>query len=312
MTLKHHPSIRLFALFASALVVMLVWGVGVSFAAKGGTTLATYFEDESGNLCVGVGGFAKGFPVAENCGVWGEKVGTKERGEKNTGVGEKVMSRSTGNEDVGVGYDALAENEGGSGDTATGYFALLHNKGGGSNTATGDSADYRCGNSGGAECKENTETGASALRNNENGSGNAAFGFDALAWPEGVSGSEDVGVGYKAGEATNGGAHNIDIANEGVTGDGRTTRIGVENTEARAFVAGIWKKSIKEPTCSVKVNAEGQLGCEMHASAVSSVGSPVLLAQLQQEHAQIGSQQQEIDRLASELQSLRQEVRTHR
>ena len=34
----------------------------------------------------------------------------------------------------------------------------------------------------------------------------------------------------------------------------------------------------------------------------------MLLAQLWQEHAQIGSQQQEIDRLASKLQSLREQM----
>lgn len=160
----------------------------------------------------------------------------------NVGVGETVMTRSSGSNNVGVGFDALAENETGSNNTANGFFALLHNHAGSNNTATGAAADYRCS---GKRCAENTKTGSSALRNNETGNTNAAFGYRALAWGEGISGSLNVGIGYKAGSNTNGGANNLDISNEGVAGDTFTTRIGTEGTQTRAFMAGIYNVSTR-------------------------------------------------------------------
>src|ERR1700730_18749297 len=81
------------------------------------------------------------------------------------------------------------------------------------------------------------------LRNNPEGNRNAAFGFQALDWAEGVSGNENGGIGYKAGSKTEGGAHNIDISKEGVAGEERVTRIGTESVNAKAFVAGVYKKT---------------------------------------------------------------------
>jgi len=95
-----------------------------------------------------------------------------------------------------------------------------------------------------------------------------------------------------------------------VAGEKHTIRIGTENEEARAFMAGVYEKTIKEPVCTVKVNAAGQLGCR--ATPVSNAGSPALFAQLRREHAQVRYQQHEINQLASELQSLRREMRTRR
>jgi hypothetical protein len=273
MRLKYHRLTRPFARSATAAIlaiaVALIWGAGVSLAR--GISATKYYQDTEGNVCVGLpetGGFG-----SKSC-EWGSLSGLD-----NTGLGEKVMERNTGSENVGVGFDALAENEAGSRDTATGFFALLHNHGGRDNTATGYAADYRCS----AEaCKENTEVGSSALRNNPEGNRNAAFGFQALDWAEGVSGNENVGIGYKAGSKTEGGANNIDISNEGVTSDQRTTRIGTEGSkaEARAFVAGIYKKTITTPTCAVKVNSEGQLGCnpEENSTAIATFASKKAVA----------------------------------
>jgi hypothetical protein len=299
MRLKHHRLIRPFALSATAamlaMAVALVWGAGVSLAR--GTTSATYYEDQEGNVCVGVGGFVNGFPTGQNCERWE----VTNPGKDNTGLGEKVMERSTGNENVGVGFDALAENETGTGNTANGFFALLHNHTGNFNTATGQDADYRCRAEG---CKENTESGASALRNNESGKANAAFGYQALDWAEGVSGNENVGVGYKAGSKTNGGTNNVDIANEGVAADENTTRIGTATTPEtattpnRAFVAGIYLKALPKAfkACAVKVNSQGQLGCSI-SKTFAAVNEEAL-------QAQVNRQQQEINKLASELKSL--------
>lgn len=367
MRFKHGRLIRPVALnTTAAMVVVLVWGAGVSFA-RGGNT-ATYYEDKEGNLCVGVGGlFAEGFPAAENC-EWGAKTG-----KDNTGVGEKVLPRSTGSENVGVGFDALAENEGGSGDTAIGYFGLLHNTSGKSNTASGAAAAFR--NTSG---KENTADGVSALFTNKTGSGDIGIGVDAL---ENLNqGGSDIAIGNKAGAALKEVAtesNNIDIANAGVAADAGTTRIGTETTQTRAFLAGVSGVSIAGPANGVLVNASGQLGTATSSSArlkqeVRGLGTsagrvlglrpvsyrykrayaqgsdqlqygliaeqvarlfpalvqyerngkpggvyyqelPVLLlAQLQREHTQASHQQREIDQLANELQSLRQEMRTHR
>jgi hypothetical protein len=301
-------------------LTMLTWGTGVGLASVRGTEAAHFYEDESSNVCVGLEA-AKGF--GKNC-LWGElKTQTfaddtalgefvlpkDETGSEDVAIGNQALEHTTtGSQDTAVGEKALSEDETASDNTATGYLALLHDGLGGSNTATGVSADYRCGWSGGSECKENTEVGASALRNNEKGSANAAFGFDALAWPEGVSGSEDVGLGYKAGSATKGGAHNVDIANEGVSGDERTTRIGTENEKARAFMAGIYRRAIEAPSCGVIVNSVGQLGCE----DTKGDASPTVAATMATDKAEIGRQQHEIAQMKDELQSLRQEIQAHR
>jgi hypothetical protein len=271
MRLKHHRLTNRFARTATVamlvIAVALIWGTGVSLAR--GINAANYYEDEEGNVCMGLkeaGGFG-----SKSC-EWGTLSGTD-----NTGVGEKVMERDSGSQNVGVGFDALAENEAGSRNSASGFFALLHNRGGVDNTATGYAADYRCS---AEECKENTEVGSSALRNNPSGNRNAAFGYQALDWAEGISGNENVGIGYKAGSKTEGGAHNIDISNEGVAGEERTTRIGTESTNAKAFVAGVYKKTIPTPTCAVKVNAEGQLGCnpEENSTAIATFASKKAVA----------------------------------
>jgi endosialidase-like protein len=349
---------------SAAMVVMLVWGAGVSFA-RGGNT-ATYYEDKEGNLCVGVGGlFAAGFPAAENC-EWGTKTGTD-----NTGVGEKVLPRSTGSENVGVGFDALAENEGGSDNTASGWEACLHNTAGSTNTCTGHGAALRTTNG-----KENTADGASALFANKTGNANVAIGQVSLE--NLVEGNSNVAIGTKAGSALKTTeSNNIDVSNLGVVADKRTTRIGTENEEARAFMAGIWGKATAAPLETVKVDKNGQLVTaasssarfkqEVHGLGASAArvlrlrpvsyrykpayaqgndqlqygliaeqvarlfpalvqygpgGKPsgvyyeqlpvLLLAQLQQEHARASHQQHEIDQLATEIQSLREQMRTHR
>jgi hypothetical protein len=301
MRLKQCRLIRRAALTATAaMAVVLVWGTGVSLAR--GINAVHYYEDTEGNLCVGneeVGGFTK------SCSLWGAAT---QKGKDDVGVGEKVLeNNTTGNEDVGVGFDALAESTTGSGNTATGFFACLHITSGTSNTCTGADAALR--NTTG---KENTSDGVGALFDNKTGNANVAISTDALE--KITEGSNNVAIGPKAGGEMEGNAANdIDISNKGVLGDNRTTRVGTENTEARAFVAGIYEKTVKTPSCAVVVSSEGQLGCKTGpGGAVSSGGSPALVAQLQSEHAQVDRQQEEIDKLASELQSLRQEVHPDR
>jgi hypothetical protein len=116
--------------------------------------------------------------------------------------------------------------------------------------------------------------GSGALTSN-NGSGNVAFGSDALALNseggENVAlgtkalfadtGSSNVALGVSAGKELTSGSNNVDIANPGVAGESATTRIGTEKTQTKAFVAGIWPTGLTGSVCIVKVNESGQLGC---------------------------------------------------
>jgi hypothetical protein len=284
---------------AAAMVVVLVWGTGVGFAR--GVNAAHYYEDTVSNVCVGLeetGGFGN-----KSCH-WGEL--TEQTFTEDTGLGERVLEHdTTGSKDVADGYLALAEDKTGNDDTATGWDACLHISTGSNDSCTGLDAALRD-----TTGSENTADGVSALFANKTGNGDIGIGEDALETL--TEGNSNVAIGNKAG-STIVDSSNIDISNTGEAADERTTRIGTENEKARAFVAGIYEKTVKTPACGVVVNSAGQLGCKTSAaSGVSNEGSPVLLAQLQQEHAQVSSQQHEIDQLASELQSLREQIKTHR
>jgi hypothetical protein len=244
MRLKH--LIRPFALTTAAamlaMAVALVWGAGVGLAR--GTTAATYYEDKDRNLCVGVGGFTEGFPTGSGCETWGALTGTG-----NVGAGERVMEFNTGSYNVGIGVDALHESTTGSENTASGAAASFSD-------TTGN---------------ENTADGEAALGANTTGSGNVALGNFALK--ELPGGSNNVAIGNKAGSAmTTTKSNNIDISSLGGATDEGTTRIGTEGTQTKAFVAGVYKKAVTTPACAVKVNSEGQLGCnpEENSTAIAT------------------------------------------
>jgi len=75
-----------------------------------------------------------------------------------------------------------------------------------------------------------------------------------------------VALGFEAGANLTTGSHNIDIGNNGESGDEETTRVGTEGLNAKAFVAGIWSQSLTGTVCLVDVNAQGQLGCSGSAT----------------------------------------------
>ena len=92
---------------------------------------------------------------------------------------------------------------------------------------------------------ENTADGYQALVNNNAGTGNTALGFQA---------------GFNILSTNN----NIDIGNQGVSGDSDTIRIG--DVQMRAFIAGIYGTTTgSTTTLPVIVDSDGQLG-----TAVSS------------------------------------------
>ncbi len=120
----------------------------------------------------------------------------------NTATGYQVLySNTTGSGNVASGFQALYSNTTGIINTGTGRFALLSNTTGFRNTGDGDAALFS--NTTGSL---NTATGWSALGNNTIGTGNIALG---------------AGAGHNLD-----GDNNIDIGNDGVSGDANTIRIG--------------------------------------------------------------------------------------
>jgi hypothetical protein len=212
-------------------LILMAFGAEVSYA-KSETKTATYYEDELRNLCVGL-------PTA---GLFAGSCEWK-------GVGLPL----DGQDNVGVGFDVLNSDTIGGGNVASGFKALFSNTEGDGNVASGTEALFS-----NTEGVNNVASGAAALTWNIGGSDNVASGSEALFHS---TGSGNVATGARAGFNLTAGSNNIDIANEGVAAESGTTRIGTEGTQTKAYVAGIYEKPVTTPSCTVKVNSEGQLGC---------------------------------------------------
>ena len=132
-----------------------------------------------------------------------------------------------------VGFDALPNNTG-SGNTATGEYALDDNTSG----------------------SDNTGFGAYSLYFNT-GNNNVAVGYEAGS---GMTGNNNIAIGYNAGLSSTPGSANIDIGNEGQSGDNGVIRVGTQGTQSVAFIAGISGVTISPSGGAVYVNANGQLG----------------------------------------------------
>jgi hypothetical protein len=272
----------------SMLTVVAVMAFSVGTSQARGINATKYYEDTEGNMCVGaeeVGGFLK------SC-AWGA-----QKGKENTGAGYKVLEdNATGNRDAGFGYGSLLENESGSYNTGDGYNSCFHDTSGSNNTCTGYSALLRVKTGG-----YNTATGSEALFFDTSGSENVGVGGGALR--ELPEGSSNIALGMSAGAAFTGKeSNNIDIGNHGVKEDQNIIRIGSE--QSKTFVAGIYEKTVGSPSCHVVVSSVNQLGCE--SSAVAPDIAPT--SEQKQEHAQLERQQNEIDKLTSELHELRGEL----
>jgi hypothetical protein len=165
-----------------------------------------------------------------------------------------LKNDTTGSSNIAIGTLALSNNKSGSNNVATGVEALHVNTIGHDNVATGRFALLS--NTSGLD---NTASGSEALFENTTGSSNLADGFQALI--NNTTGSSNIAFGKRAGQNLTTGSNNIDISNDGVAGETGTTRIGTAGTQAKAFVAGVNGVSVPGPACTVKANAEGQLGC---------------------------------------------------
>jgi Chaperone of endosialidase len=180
-------------------------------------------------------------------------------GSYNTATGAYAMVwNTTGNHNTGVGFEALygasnlTSGEGtGSNNTGIGANALYSYSTGSNNVASGFNALYA--NTTGSI---NTADGEGALQKNTTGWGNTASGQGALN--SNTTGAVNIGLGYQAGSKLTTGSHNIEIGNPGSASDNNMIKIGVEGTQAKTFIAGIYNTSVTGS--AVMVNSAGQLG----------------------------------------------------
>jgi hypothetical protein len=160
-------------------------------------------------------------------------------GSYNTASGYNALASNTnGSQNTALGATALFYNTSGYNNTASGYQALLGNTSGYYNTASG--AEALLGNTRGYY---NTASGAEALYYNVSGADNTAIGYSALyflGYSTGGGGNNNIALGYYAGaNFFSNESDNIDIGNEGQTGENNTIRIGTPGTQTSAVIAGV-------------------------------------------------------------------------
>jgi|SRR5579863_2622732 len=192
-------------------------------------------------------------------------------GDGNIAVGyEALVNNTSGISNTAIGNSALESNTTGSDNMASGSFALQSNTTGSANTACAEFALMS--NTTGFG---NTASGNAAMEFNTAGNGNTADGYQALV---SVTGSYNIGIGYQSAENTNSGSsniaigyraannvtgsnsNNIHIANEGVSSDNGTIRIGTSGTQTTFFAAGIYGVSAgNNDAIPVLVDSAGQL-----------------------------------------------------
>jgi Chaperone of endosialidase len=208
-------------------------------------------------------------------------------GNGNTATGYQALYNDSGNANTAIGTQALFNNTIGINNVAAGWQALLNNKAGNNNLAVGQRAlasnDFGEFNSalgqGALEANtlgnNNTASGAGALSANFIGVNNTATGFQALndnvggfqntaigsqALPH-STGYGNIGVGYLAGRYVTTGNNNIDIGNQGGTGESGTIRIGTEGVHFTTYIAGILGATTEfNNAVPVLIDSLGQLG----------------------------------------------------
>jgi len=210
-------------------------------------------------------------------------------GDNNTATGALALLENTnGFYNTADGTFALFSNTDGSGNTASGYNALFSNQTGANNTAVGYTALYS------GTGSFNTALGSQTLVNNT-GFLNTAVGYQALVvnttsetntavgcysqWSNtaGVgantsigykslynnTGAENIGIGQFGGNDLTTGDRNICIGNEGVAGEGYTTRIGTYQTAI--YLAGIAGQTVGAGGTTCYVDNDGKLGVFLSA-----------------------------------------------
>lgn len=173
-------------------------------------------------------------------------------GNTNTTSGHQSLYFNTsGNSNTASGFQALANNTTGSFNSANGSQAMFSNSTGNNNLANG--SDALKSNSTGAY---NTGNGMQSLYYNATGIANTADGYQALL---SNTGNYNIGIGNQAGINLTTGSNNIAIGNAGVAGESNAIRIGTQNTQTAAYIAGISGVTATGGV-AVYINSYGQLG----------------------------------------------------
>jgi hypothetical protein len=193
-------------------------------------------------------------------------------GTYNTASGYQALYRdTTGNGNTGSGYQALFSNQTGANNAAFGYISLYHNTSnfntafgsqtlvynstGDGNTAIGYQALLY--NTTG---ESNTAVGYHSQRGNNTNVANTSIGYWSLLQN---TGAENIGIGVFGEWRLTTGDRNICIGNEGVDGEGYTTRIGTRQTAI--YLAGIAGQTVGAGGSTCYVDNAGKLGVILSA-----------------------------------------------
>jgi hypothetical protein len=220
---------------------------------------------------------------ADNTAIGFQALYHNTSGSENVGVGfEALLNNTTGGANIALGDEALGANTTSTGNVAIGEFALAGTTWQGVNVAVGYSAlAYNNGSNNVAVGNNamgfsssaifNTAIGNVALGFNANGMHNVAVGDGAMNLSSGsfnvavgysaglnFAGNGNIAVGQLAGQNVTTGANNIDIGNQGSSGDVNTIRIGTQETQRKAFIAGISATAVSGR--AVMISSTGQLG----------------------------------------------------
>ena len=124
-------------------------------------------------------------------------------GSGNTTLGEACAAGlTTGNNNVAIGRSAMSNGTvTGSYNIAIGYEALRAVTSGGENVMIGRDAGHDI-----TSGTQSVSVGHESLMKNQSGQGNSGVGFQAL---ENTTGGENIAMGWKAGEANEGGVYNV-------------------------------------------------------------------------------------------------------
>ena len=99
------------------------------------------------------------------------------------------------------------------------------------------------------------------------------MGLNALL--SNTTGNNNIALGYQAGMNLSSGSNNIDIGNEGDSGDARIIRIGTAGKQTKTFIAGIVDSKLTGN--EVVITASGQLGVkassERYKTDIEPMGS---------------------------------------
>jgi len=116
---------------------------------------------------------------------------------------------------------------------------------------------------------DNVAVGHAALDAVTGGFDNVAVGSSALL--QSTDATQNIAIGMSAGFHLETGSRDIYIGNDGGSnaGESGVIRIGEKVLQKKAFLAGVWNKTISGPVApqAVLINSNGQLGTQTLASA---------------------------------------------